>query len=247
MNGILSIDQQIVSWFHALFGGNGWGTIILVVASLLVTILCAGIIGFEREYHGHAAGLRTHLLVAIGSALIMTISLYGFPVIFASDTRDPARLAAQVVSGIGFLGAGTIIQTGTDVKGLTTATTLWLAMAIGIAAGSGNFIIAIIATALAFVSLVSLRRIEKLASRRNPIIRIVVPSERPILKEIHLVANHYGIAIRDLESQIVEYQNQSVLRLTMRCSFVAKAQVTAFIDDLREKINPLDIKLSTES
>jgi len=145
------------------------------------------------------------------------------------------------------LGAGTIIQTGTDVKGLTTATTLWLAMAIGIAAGSGNFIIAIIATALAFVSLVSLRRIEKLASRRNPIIRIVVPSERPILKEIHLVANHYGIAIRDLESQIVEYQNQSVLRLTMRCSFVAKAQVTAFIDDLREKINPLDIKLSTES
>ena len=244
---MFTIDQQIVSWFNGLFGGNGWGTIILVVVSLLITILCAGLIGFEREYHGHAAGLRTHLLVAIGSALIMTISLYGFPAFFSGDPRDPARLAAQVVSGIGFLGAGTIIQTGTDVKGLTTATTLWLAMAIGLAAGSGNFIIVIIATALAFVSLVSLRKIEKLASRRNPIIRIVVPSERPILKEIHLVANHYGIAIRDLESQIVEYQNQSVLRLTMRCSFVAKAQVTAFIDDLREKINPLDIKLSTES
>lgn len=241
------IDQQIVIWFNNLFGANGWGTVLLIIVSLLVTILCAGVIGFEREYHGHAAGLRTHLLVAIGSALIMIVSIYGFPEIAQSDTRDPARLAAQVVSGIGFLGAGTIIQTGTDVKGLTTATTLWLAMAIGLSAGSGNFIVTIIAATLAFVSLVSLRKIEKLASRRNPIIRIVVPSERPILKEIHLVANHYGIAIRDLESQIVEYQNQSVLRLTMRCSFVAKAQVTAFIDDLREKINPLDIKLSTES
>jgi len=241
------IDQQIVIWFNNLFGANGWGTVLLIIVSLLVSILCAGVIGFEREYHGHAAGLRTHLLVAIGSALIMIVSIYGFPKIAQSDTRDPARLAAQVVSGIGFLGAGTIIQTGTDVKGLTTATTLWLAMAIGLSAGSGNFIVTIIAATLAFVSLVSLRKIEKLASRRNPIIRIVVPSERPILKEIHLVANHYGIAIRDLESQIVEYQNQSVLRLTMRCSFVAKAQVTAFIDDLREKINPLDIKLSTES
>lgn len=241
------VDQQIVSWFNNLFGGNGWGNVLLIIVSLFVTIICAGIIGFEREYHGHAAGLRTHLLVAIGSALIMAVSIYGFPEIAQSDTRDPARLAAQVVSGIGFLGAGTIIQTGTDVKGLTTATTLWLAMAIGLTAGSGNFIVAIIATTLAFISLVSLRKIEKLASRRNPIIRIVVPSDRPILKEIHLVANHYGIAIRDLESQIVEYQNQSVLRLTMRCSFVAKAQVTAFIDDLREKINPLDIKLSTES
>ncbi|MFA5480992.1 MAG: MgtC/SapB family protein [Bacilli bacterium] len=241
------IDQQLVLWFNELFGGNGWGNVILIIVSLLVTIICAGIIGFEREYHGHAAGLRTHLLVAIGSALIMIVSIYGFPEIAQSDTRDPARLAAQVVSGIGFLGAGTIIQTGTDVKGLTTATTLWLAMAIGLAAGSGNFLIVGIATILAFVSLVSLRKIEKLASRRNPVIRIVVPSDRPVLKEIHLVANHYGIAIRDLESQIVEYQNQSVLRLTMRCSFVAKAQVTAFIDDLREKINPLDIKLSTEN
>ena len=110
---------------------------------------------------------------------IMIISIYGFPTMIGGQTynRDPARLAAQVVTGIGFLGAGTIVQTGTDVKGLTTATTIWVVMAIGLACGSGNFIIAALATLLAYICLVMMRKVEKLLARRNP---IVMPTSRAI-------------------------------------------------------------------
>ena len=126
-----TIDRIIIDWFNTGFGNLlpenfFWvGNIFLILLSLVMTALLSGLIGFEREYNGHAAGLRTHLMVAIGSALIMIISIYGFSDA-AFPNRDPARLAAQVVPGIGFLGAGTIIQTGTDIKGLTTATTIWV-------------------------------------------------------------------------------------------------------------------------
>src|SRR5574344_1027558 len=197
-----TVDQIIIDWFNNLSPDTGLGNLLLIFISLLMATLLSGVIGFEREYHGHAAGLRPHMLVAIGSALIMIISIYGFNST-AYPNRDPARLAAQVVSGIGFLGAGTIIQTGTDVKGLTTATTLWLVMAIGLACGSGNFVIAITGTIVDFFALVSLRKFEKIASRRNPIVTLVVPSDRPVLKEMLGVASRFGINIRDVQSQIV--------------------------------------------
>jgi putative Mg2+ transporter-C (MgtC) family protein len=209
----------------------------------------AGVIGFEREYHGHAAGLRTHLLVAVGSALIMIISIYGFPTVIGSQTynRDPARLAAQVVTGIGFLGAGTIVQTGTDVKGLTTATTIWVVMAIGLACGSGNFIIAALATLLAYICLVIMRKAEKLLARRNPIVMIVMPSDKPVLKEIILIANRYSISIRDTQSELVSYQENSAIRITMRCSFATPSSITAFVDEIRFTLRPLELKVSTDS
>ena len=136
----------------------------------------------------------------------MIISVYGFSYWdslytahsgVSGSSRDPARLAAQVVTGIGFLGAGTIVQNGVSVKGLTTATTIWVAMAIGLACGSGCFVIAAIATVIAFIALVSMRKIEKFASRRNPVVMIVVPSDKPIMKDILLIANRYGINLRD--------------------------------------------------
>jgi uncharacterized membrane protein YhiD involved in acid resistance len=189
------IDKIIVTWFNNGFSntpsGNQqaqiWGNIALVLLSLVASALLSGVIGFEREYHGHSAGLRTHILVAVGSCLVMIISLYGFGYWdslytaqqgVSGSSRDPARLAAQVVTGIGFLGAGTIVQTGTDVKGLTTATTIWVSMALGLACGSGSFVVAIIATIVAFVALVSMRKVEKLASRKNPVIMIVCPERQ---------------------------------------------------------------------
>jgi putative Mg2+ transporter-C (MgtC) family protein len=245
-----TIDQYIQEWFNSDFGTNFSGGIVgnlcLIILSLLAAAILSGIIGFEREYHGHAAGLRTHLLVSLGSALIMIVSIYGFS--SSTDaTRDPARLAAQVVTGIGFLGAGTIVQTGTDVKGLTTATTIWLVMAIGLAAGSGNFVVATLATALSFFCLVSMRKVEKFAARRNPIVMIVVPSDKPVLKEIILIANRYSINVRDTQSELVSYQENSALRITMRCSFASQSSITAFVDEIRFTIRPLELKVSTAS
>jgi putative Mg2+ transporter-C (MgtC) family protein len=120
------------------------------------------VIGFERELHRQPAGFRTHSLVAVGSALFTIVSAYGF----AGDTVDPTRIAAQIVSGIGFIGAGTILQHRGNVRGLTTAASLWSVAAIGMAAGAGLLIMAAVGTVLILVVLSVLDRIEEFARRR---------------------------------------------------------------------------------
>jgi putative Mg2+ transporter-C (MgtC) family protein len=120
------------------------------------------VIGFERELHRQPAGFRTHSLVAVGSALFTIISAYGF----AGPSVDPTRIAAQIVSGIGFIGAGTILQHRGNIRGLTTAASLWSVAAIGMAAGAGMLAIAIIGTFLILVVLSVLDRIEEYARRR---------------------------------------------------------------------------------
>lgn len=247
----MGIDRYIIDWFNSGFGiGEEWaqilGNLLLVCLSLLCTAIFVSVIGFEREYHGHAAGLRTHLLVGIGSAIIMIVSIYGFSSVDFPN-RDPARLAAQVVSGIGFLGAGTIVQTGIDVKGLTTASTLWLSMAIGLAAGSGNFVIAALATLVSFFFLVAMRRVERFASRKNPVLMVVVPSDKPVLKDILLIASRYSISIRDTKSEIVLYQGMQSLRICMRLNFASLSSSTAFLDELRFSLRPLELKISTDA
>ena len=112
-------------------------------------------IGFEREIHGHPAGLRTHMLVALGSALFTVLSIRGFlgdggPGLAAVD---PTRIAAQIVSGIGFLGAGAILKDGIVIRGLTTAASLWATSAVGMAAGAGEYVIGVVATGVILVSL----------------------------------------------------------------------------------------------
>jgi putative Mg2+ transporter-C (MgtC) family protein len=114
-------------------------------------------IGFEREIHGHPAGLRTHMLVAAGSGLFTVLSAYGFEGVAKGVTGaspiDPTRIAAQIVSGIGFLGAGAILKDGVVIRGLTTAASLWATSAIGMAAGAGEYTIGVVATATVLVSL----------------------------------------------------------------------------------------------
>ena len=119
-------------------------------------------VGFEREIHGHPAGLRTHMLVAVGSALFTVLSAYGFGAGTTGAPIDPTRIAAQIVSGIGFLGAGAILKDGIVIRGLTTAASLWATSAVGMAAGAGEYIIAAVST---LVILVSLWPINALAER----------------------------------------------------------------------------------
>lgn len=121
---------------------------------VFVAALLGGMIGFEREYRAKEAGLRTHFLVAMGSALFMIVSQYGFnAVLSTSITLDPSRVAAQVVSGIGFIGAGTIIFQKHVIKGLTTAAGLWVTSAIGLACGSGLYLLSVASTLLVLLCL----------------------------------------------------------------------------------------------
>ena len=110
-------------------------------------------IGFEREIHGHPAGLRTHMLVALGSGLFTVLSIRGFLDEPGTAPVDPTRIAAQIVSGIGFLGAGAILKDGIVIRGLTTAASLWATAAVGMAAGAGEYVIGAVAAAVILVSL----------------------------------------------------------------------------------------------
>jgi len=132
--------------------------------ALLRLVVAAGLgaaVGVEREVREREAGIRTHLLVSLGSCLFTIVSAYGFHEFLVGGTNivraDPTRIAAQIVTGIGFLGAGAIIRQGLSVRGLTTAATLWLVAAIGMAVGAGYYSAALIATAGALLSLGPLR------------------------------------------------------------------------------------------
>jgi len=126
-----------------------------MVIRLLVATVLGALIGFEREYHAKEAGVRTHLLVALGACLFMILSIYGFDFMLDKDhvSFDPSRIASQVVTGIGFIGAGTIILQKQMVRGLTTAAGLWVTAAIGLACGTGMYVIAGITTAIVLISL----------------------------------------------------------------------------------------------
>lgn len=183
-----------------------------------MALLCGGIIGYEREYKNRPAGLRTHMLVCIGAALVMIISQFIYEK-YTPGTNDPARLGAQVISGIGFLGAGTIIRERFSVKGLTTAATLWVVACIGLAIGSGYYIIAGIATLVIFLSLIIFRKLENfLKIKENKAkLRITVQYSKEIEKTVRneLVGKGYKVKnmkfakSRDLSTVMLSYDISS--------------------------------------
>lgn len=145
---------------------------------ILISFIMGALVGLEREMNNQPAGLRTHILISIGSTLVMLISIY---VPQGADyTGDPGRIAAQVVSGIGFLGAGAILKFGTDIKGLTTAASIWAMAAVGMAVGAGMYSISIIGVVVILFALTamnyfekslfqerSLRKVEVMVKKRN--------------------------------------------------------------------------------
>ena len=129
-----------------------------------VAAICGGLIGIERELKEKPAGFRTNILICLGSSIYMSIGL-----LLPDDDVDPTRIAAQVVTGIGFLGAGCIIQAGQQIRGLTTAATIWVVAAIGIVSGAGYPVLALTASVMVIITLAALQTVEKrmLASRTD--------------------------------------------------------------------------------
>ena len=145
---------QSAEWI-AYLQGLGWDSALrLTVATLL-----GAVVGAERATGGHPAGLRTNIMIALSSCLFTILSIEGFPLQGAA--QDTARVAAQIVTGVGFLGAGALLQTKRHVRGLTTAATIWLVAAIGMAAGTGAYFLAIFTTVLSTVVLVLLRPVSR--------------------------------------------------------------------------------------
>ncbi|MCE0491568.1 MgtC/SapB family protein [Pantoea sp. Mb-10] len=186
-----------------------------MLTDMLIRIALAGIlgglIGLERQMRAKEAGLRTHILVGIGSAMFMLVSKYGFADMLTNDhvALDPSRIAAQVVSGMGFLGAGTIIIQKQIVKGLTTAAGLWVTAAIGLVIGSGMYEIGIYGTVLALVVLETFRRISHwLIGRHHTLLVQLKPKSVPlvllVLQREHLRYGRIAVVNRDEESGLCE-------------------------------------------
>ena len=173
----------------------------IFVIRLLVATAMGAAIGLEREYHAKEAGLRTHLLVALGSCLFMILSIYGFDFMLGRDhvSFDPSRIAAQVVTGIGFIGAGTIILQKQVVRGLTTAAGLWVTAAIGLACGNGMYWVALVATAIVLVSL--------------GLINVFLPNFSQRDRQITFLVSDYHVLTEILES--LRKENISVMNYEM--------------------------------
>lgn len=166
-----------------------------ITIRLFLALLLGGIIGFEREHANHAAGFRTNILVCVGACLMMLLSIYGFSnFVYEWNVRvDPARLAAAVITGVGFLGAGTIMLKDKKISGLTTAASLWVVAALGLAVGAGFYFAAIIVLVLVITTLWLFNKLEQrlFKNKRQYHIEINCKDTASILLEIQQVMDQY--------------------------------------------------------
>ncbi|MFH2137080.1 MAG: MgtC/SapB family protein [Candidatus Omnitrophota bacterium] len=171
-----------------------------ITVRIMLAALLSGLIGYEREIHGRAAGLRTTILVGVGSCLIMITSIHMHEMFGATANVDPGRIAAQVVSGIGFLGAGTILRFRASIRGLTTAAGLWAVAGIGLAVGCGFYSAALISTAVIYIVLVTLSRFEhRIKKKFEKTLKIDTIGGIDQLAKITKVLSSCQIEIKDIE------------------------------------------------
>lgn len=198
-----------------------------IVLRLVIAAVLGGLIGLERERSYRPAGFRTHMLVCIGAALIMLVSQYGFNY---PPTRDPGRIAAQVVSGIGFLGAGTIIKEGVTIRGLTTAASLWVVSGIGLAAGAGFYFAALTTTVLVFFTLVFFGYVEKhlLSAKHYEKIDLILVDRPGQLGRVGTIFGRYHINIRDVAMR----HEQEKLHLSLSVLVPPDLDFTAVLQEL---------------
>jgi len=220
---MITIDQWIAEKLNNWTIGSGFpiGNFLLCLIALALCGILTGVVGFEREKRGRSAGLRTHLLVGLGSCVIMIISIYGFPKIFDS-TRDVARLAAGVLAGVGFLGAGAIIHNSGSIKGLTTAGTIWLVMAIGLACGSFNFVLAILTTLVVMVVLITFRRMERKVARHSPTFIMLAKENVPVMSHILGYAKEKGYLVNDAFSNMIKNGEDVCIETTFKLTAETK-------------------------
>jgi putative Mg2+ transporter-C (MgtC) family protein len=211
-----------------------------IIIRLCLAALLGAVLGFERERHGRPAGVRTHLLVSLGSAGFMILS----PLVAEMGKgvpADPGRIAAQVVSGIGFLGAGAIVKEGVNIRGLTTAACLWIAAAIGMTAGAGFFLEAVFICGLAIVALVIFPYIESWQkSHSYQVLEITVPLQvdvNALLEKIR--AQKVSLKRVDMDR---DYTNDS-LKLTCLIRFFTREVTDQDALEIIEAIESLNIGL----
>jgi putative Mg2+ transporter-C (MgtC) family protein len=186
-----------------------------ILLRLLLAALLGGLIGAERERISRGAGLRTHAVVCTSSALIMVVSTYGFMQVLSTGkvVLDPSRVAAQVVSGVGFLGAGIIIFRKNAVRGLTTAASIWAVAAIGLAAGSGLYVPAIGGTAILSLLLTAMKKMEKKFFPQKQVNRLNIELTSNAIRTVSDKLNREGLRVLNMSVKQTNKENKSTLKV----------------------------------
>ena len=187
---------------------------------LLLSLIIGAIVGIEREKHKQPAGLRTHILICMGSTLIMLLSIYIPQTYRDFQNGDPGRIAAQVISGIGFLGAGAIMKYGVNVKGLTTAASIWVVAALGLAIGAGMFWAVLVGTLILLFALVVLDALEKkiFAAKYIKRLNVYVQTNNVTTEQLVPIIKSYGISIRTVDLEYFKEQDSMTYYFTIHIS-----------------------------
>ncbi len=217
-----------------------------ILLRLLLAAALGGVVGLDRERLEAVAGLRTHMLVCVGAALIMIVSSFGFRDILGTPNviLDPSRVAAQVVSGIGFLGAGTILFLRHEViRGLTTAASLWAVAAVGLAVGGGLYVAALGATAIVVIILAIMKPIERMIFRRNRTRQISIGVElvRTSVLEVTAAVEAAGVTVTDINIRRRDTPDTDQLQLSFARGVEPKVLLAA-LDRLKALPGVRDIE-----
>ncbi|WP_044295192.1 MgtC/SapB family protein [Robinsoniella peoriensis] len=198
---------------------------------LFLAILLSGIIGYEREHKNRPAGLRTHVLVCVGAAIVQVTSLEFYGQVMGSYASDPFRLGAQVISGIGFLGAGTIIKEGNSIKGLTTAASLWAVACIGITVGTGLYKEAVFSTLAVFGSLKFLRMLERwqLKHKRAVALELEILNGKETISQVLQIVSDYNM---NIVYMLVKNMDSHIFKIELTLSYNEDISLADIIEDL---------------
>ncbi len=246
------------NWILDLIYHHSWyGMALYVLITIVLAAMLSFSIGLERHLKGEPAGISTHVLLAIGCSLLMTISIWAIgianrdvidnSVLKDELNYDTSRIASAVVAGIGFLGGGVIIKDKFSVKGLSTASTLWISAAIGLACGVGFVLEAIVATTITLVLLITLKHFVPKINKKSPCIEIVCKSNYSFSSEIKAFAEYNGLAYKELE--IIECGDNET-KARMYFAFKTNYKLLQYVcNQFKEKeevisINILDAKKS---
>lgn len=209
-----------------------------LVARLMLAVLLGGLIGFEREQSHSAAGLRTHIMVCLGSCLLMLLSIYGFAE-FVEEMNvrmDPARLAAAVITGIGFLGAGTILHTGRAITGLTTAASIWVVSAIGLAVGAGFYLAAAVSTVMVIFTLWLLSKMEQrfMKAKRERTFKLEAEDRPKLMAAIQHTLEGDAVLAGKLSMKSISESNEGALVIELKVRLLRRGSEVEIVERLRK-------------
>ena len=231
------------AWIDSFLGNSRE---LIVLFRTVLAIVLGFVLGLERELYKRPAGLRTHILVCLASSLIMLVSLYGFA------SGDPARLAAQVVSGVGFLGAGAIMreEKGQGIKGITTAATIWMSAMIGLSCGNGFYFGSILVTVSALVILTILRNVETRmasSSKYKSKVFMVLKEKEDMMANVRTFLQEANLQVSDIDTRVISFDGEKAMKISI--TFERNSSLNSlynFIDVIEKNYEMLEVKLSHE-